>query len=162
MPKIQDAYTVAALFCLTWVLSTLQARATGLPNLDQFVENHGNYAPGGDCNIYPSIMVDGNGLSVENGEARYKFERFHHAANFGGRDYSGISVWLMPLYGIERPLLLTFNSGEQPGVVTVEPYDRGWPGGPPLSARHQRLVDASPYRKCEDMPEQIGTATDPS
>lgn len=162
MPRIKNAYTVATLLCLAPALATLQARASGLPNLDQFAGNHGDYAPGGDCNKHPRIMVDGNGLSVKNGEARYKFERFDHATNFGGTDYSGISVWLMPLYGSERPVLLTFNSGEQPGVLTVEPYDRGWAGGPPLSARHQRLVDASPYRKCEDIPGDKASGNDPT
>ncbi len=43
---------------------------------------------------------------------------------------------------------MAFNADEKNGVLTVEPHDEGWAGGPKLSARHQALVNGSPYRKC--------------
>jgi hypothetical protein len=127
---------------------TLPAAAIEVQNLDFMANQFGRYAPGGDCARQPRIVVDRSGLAFENGDARHKVERFDYAASFGGVHYSGIGVWLMPLYGRERPVLLNFNAEEQAGVLVVAPYDRGWPGGPPLSARHQVVVDASPYRKC--------------
>ena len=44
---------------------------------------------------------------------------------------------------------MAFNADEKPGVLTVEPHDEGWKGGPPLSARHQALVKGSPYARCK-------------
>jgi hypothetical protein len=164
MSMPDDARILAAaplLLTLLVIFGAPQARSAGLPNLDAFAGLHGLYAPGGDCSDHPRITVDGDGLSVENGDSRYEFERFDHASNFGGVDYAGSSIWLMPLHGSERPILMTFNSGEQPGVLTVEPYDRGWAGGPPLNRRHQRLVDGSPYRRCGNMEAGEAPGQDP-
>ncbi len=36
---------------------------------------------------------------------------------------------------------MAFNADEKNGLLTVEPHDEGWAGGPKLSARHQALVE---------------------
>ncbi|GAA4868786.1 hypothetical protein [Luteimonas vadosa] len=161
--QLGGAFALAIVLAIvgTLVFGSPPAAAIELPNLDQFAALHGRYAPDGDCSGHPRITVDGNGLGIENGDSRYRMGRFEHAANHGGVDYAGMSVWLMPLQGSERPLLLTFNSKEQPGVLAIEPYERGWDGGRPLSARHQRLVDASPYRLCGHAQDAEANGQDP-
>jgi hypothetical protein len=152
MSRYQQRQRSACWICVALALATLATAtpvaAIEVENLDFMALHFGRYAPGGDCARQPQVVVERTSLAFENGEARHKVERFDHAASFGGVDYRGTGVWLMPLYGRERPVLLNFNAGEQAGVLVIAPYDRGWPGGPALSARHRMLVDGSPYRKC--------------
>ncbi len=44
---------------------------------------------------------------------------------------------------------MTFNAGEQPGALLIEPHDEGWAGGPPLNPMNKALVDGSPYARCK-------------
>jgi hypothetical protein len=143
---IRPARLLAALLCLACLPPP--ASAIEVKNLEHLDEIHGRYAPGGDCRRQPQVVVELSGLTFQNGEARHKVARIEYAASFMGNFYEGIGVWLMPLYGNERPIVLNFNADEQRGALTIVGHDRGWKGGPPLSGRHQALVDASPYRKC--------------
>lgn len=145
--KSRRVHTAAALLGLA--LAAPFASAIEVPDLQHMSEHFGRYAPAGDCQRQPQIVVARTGLSFENGDARHKVARIDYAASYGGNFYEGISQWLFPLYGNERPFLMTFNAEEQRGLLTLTPHDRGWQGGPPFSARHQALVDASPYRMCK-------------
>ncbi|MDQ3495719.1 MAG: hypothetical protein M3485_09435 [Pseudomonadota bacterium] len=124
------------------------ASAIEVKNREHLDEIFGRYAPGGDCQRQPQVLVELSGLTFLNGEARHKVARIERAASFMGNVYQGVGIWLMPLYGTQRPIVMNFNAGEQRGTLTIEGHDRGWNGGPPLTARHQALVDASPYRRC--------------
>jgi hypothetical protein len=56
---------------------------------------------------------------------------------------------MFPYGGAERPVIFLFNEDEIPQRLRIDGFDRGWKGGPALSARHQKLVDASPYASCK-------------
>ncbi len=61
------------------------------------------------------------------------------AASYGGNSYRGISQWFFPFKNSNGwPVIMAFNAGEKPGVLTIEPNDEGWKGGPPLGARNRR------------------------
>jgi hypothetical protein len=139
----------ALVVLLGLVLAPPLVSAIEVRNLEHLGELFGRYAPGDDCERQPQVVVESSGLTFLNGTAKHKVARIDHAASFMGNFYEGIGIWLMPLYGTERPIVMNFNAGEQRGALTIEGHDRGWKGGPPLSARHQALVDASPYRKCD-------------
>ncbi len=138
----------ALVVLLGLALAPSLASAIEVKNLEHLDEIFGRYAPGGDCQRQPQVLVELSGLTFLNGDAKHKVARIEHAASFMGNFYEGIGIWLMPLYGTQRPIVMSFNAGEQRGTLTIEGHDRGWNGGPPLTARHQALVDASPYRKC--------------
>ncbi|CAN5653865.1 hypothetical protein BH23PSE2_BH23PSE2_06180 [soil metagenome] len=139
-------YALALVLALT--LAPSPASAIEVRNLEHLEDIFGRYAPGGDCTRQPQVLVEQSGLTFFNGAAKHKVARIDHAASFMGNYYEGIGIWLMPLYGTERPIVMNFNAGEQRGALTIEGHDRGWNGGPPLTARHQAVVDASPYRRC--------------
>jgi hypothetical protein len=74
---------------------------------------------------------------------------FEYAASYGPHDYAGISVWFFPFILKDGyAILMTFNSGEVKGTLTIEPQDEGYPGGPPLSPLNAALVNGSPYQRC--------------
>lgn len=139
--------TLAAVLGLA--LAPSLAGAIEVNKLEHMEGIYGRYAPGGDCKRQPQVVAELAGLTFENGDARHKVARIEYAASYLGNSYEGIGIWLMPLYGTERPIVLNFNADEKPGALTIDGFDRGWKGGPPLSARHQALVDASPYRRCK-------------
>ena len=125
------------------------ATAVEVQDLKGFEPLFGRYAPAGDCGRQPQIVVDVDGFAFEVGGASERGDRPEFAASYGGNFYQGISQWFFPYRNAAGfPILLTFNHGETPGVLAVEGHDAGWPGGPPLSARDQVLVDGSPYAKC--------------
>ena len=110
---------------------------------------HGRYAPGGDCQRSPRFEVDAAGMRFEVGGRSDQIASLEYAASFGGNTYAGSSRWFFPFgHDGNYPVLMTFNAGEKPGVVTIEPQDEGYPGGPALSARNQALVEGSPYMRC--------------
>lgn len=113
-----------------------------------FGETFGRYAPGGDCQREPQVVVAATGLEITFGGSTDRIARPDVAWSFGGNYYQGISLWLFPYGGDERPVLLTLNAGEKPGVMLIEPHDRGYPGGPALSPRHAALAKGSPYLRC--------------
>lgn len=147
MSTIRSIRPLAAVFCLA--LAPTLAGAIEVNKLEHMDGIYGRYAPAGDCKRQPQVVVELSGLTFHNGDAKHKVSRIEHAASYLGNSYEGIGIWLMPLYGAERPIVMNFNADEKPGALTIDGFDRGWKGGPPLSARHQALVDASPYRRCK-------------
>lgn len=136
---------VAGVLALCVVLG---AGAIPVQNLEGFEEHFGRYAPGGDCSRQPQVVVDREGFAFEGGPSLPRATRPEFAASYMGNFYEGISLFFIP-YGEEpRPLLLTLNAEEQPGLMTVGVYDYDYPGGPRLPDKYRPYVDASPYRKC--------------
>ncbi|MFO1508598.1 MAG: hypothetical protein U1F31_02385 [Steroidobacteraceae bacterium] len=110
----------------------------------------GRYAPAGDCKREPRIIVDATGIAFHWSGKAVKPATFEYAASYGPHDYAGISVWIFPFILKDGySILMTFNSNEVKGVLTVEPHDEGYAGGPPLTPLNAALVKGSPYRKCQ-------------
>lgn len=147
MSTIRSIRPLAVLLCLA--LAPTLAGAIEVNKLEHMDSIYGRYAPAGDCKRQPQVVVELSGLTFHNGDAKHKVSRIEYAASYLGNSYEGIGIWLMPLYGTERPIVMNFNADEKPGTLTIDGFDRGWKDGPPLSARHQALVDASPYRRCK-------------
>jgi hypothetical protein len=132
------------------LLLPVLAGAIEVEGLKDFAALHGSYAPSGDCTKSPRIVVDAAGFSFEVNGQKEQATRVEYAASYGGNAYEGITQWFMPFSSANGwPVLMAFNAGEKPGVLTIEPHDEGWKGGPPLSARNAALVKASPYAKCK-------------
>lgn len=117
-------------------------------HLDDFGEHFGRYAPGGDCARQPQIAVTREGFSFEGGPALPKATRPDYAASFMGNFYQGISLTFFPYTEQPRPIVLTLNADEKPGVLTVAIFDFDYPGGPKLPAKYRPYVDGSPYLRC--------------
>lgn len=125
-----------------------QAGAIELQNMQGFEEHFGRYAPGGDCKRQPQVVIGRAGFSFEGGPALPKATQPEYAASFMGNFYEGISLTFFP-YAVEpRPYMLTLNAGEARGVMTIEAYEFGYPGGPALPDKYRAHVAGSPYRKC--------------
>lgn len=126
------------------------ARAVEVHDLEGLEDIFGRYAPGGDCQKKPRIVVDVTGLTFEMAAGTEKVTNPEYAAAYGGNFYEGISKWIFPYRsGDGYPILMTFNEGEKPGVLTIAPNDEGYPGGPKLSSRNEALVKGSPYARCK-------------
>lgn len=125
-----------------------QASAIEVQNLEGFEEHFGRYAPGGDCKRQPQVVVDRSGFTFEGGPPLPKSTRPDYAASFMGNDYEGISLTFFPYTVEPRPFVLIFNAGEAPGVMTMEPHDLGYPGGPAMPEKYRPYLAGSPYRKC--------------
>jgi hypothetical protein len=131
------------------LLLPLLASAIEIEGLEEFKALHGSYAPGGDCTKSPRIVVDASGFTFEVNGQKERATRVEFAASYGGNSYQGITQWFMPFTSPNGwPVLMAFNAGEKPGVLTIEPHDEGWKGGPPLGERNLALVKSSPYAKC--------------
>ena len=142
-------HLAAALVSATAGLATGAATAAEVSDLKGWDALFGRYAPGGDCAREPRVVVDATGIAVEFKDATEKSTKLEHAISYGGPDYRGKSQWFFPFSSPNGwPVMVTFNAEEKEGVLTVEPHDEGYAGGPQLSARHQALVAASPYTKC--------------
>jgi hypothetical protein len=142
--------SIASLLLAVASAMPLTAGAVPVENLKGFEALFGRYAPGGDCKRQPQFVVDVAGFTFEVAGKAEKVTNAEYAASFGGNGYQGIQQWFFPFVGPQEthPILLTFNAAEKPGVVTVEHYDEGTPGGPKASARNAALVKGSPYAKC--------------
>ena len=115
-----------------------------------FAADFGRYGPGGDCSKGPRVEVAASGLVITVDGQAERLAKFDIAWTYSGPDYQGASHWLFPYGGGDtHPVLMTLSADETPGKMRVEAYDHGWKGGPPLSKRHQALVDGSPYRRCD-------------
>jgi len=132
------------------LIVTGTVQAIDVNNLDGFEKLFGRFAPAGDCNRQPQIIVDRTGFTFEVAGKSEKATHPEYAASYGGNFYEGISLWFFPYFDPDkdRPLLLTFNTGEKKGVLAVE-TEYNYPGGPKLEAKYQALVDGSPYRVCK-------------
>jgi hypothetical protein len=134
---------------LCLIASNSAVHAIGVNNLDGFEAIFGRYAPQGDCTRQPRIIVDKKGFTFEVGGQVETATNPEYAASYGGNFYEGISLWFFPYFDPDkdRPLLLTFNAGEQKGVLTVD-TEFNYPGGPKLDPKYQSLVGGSPYKVC--------------
>jgi hypothetical protein len=132
------------------IVGTSPALAIEVTSLAGLEDIFGRYAPGGDCTRQPQILVELAGLTFEVGGATEKVANPEYAASYGPADYDGITKWIFPFRIADGfPVLMSFNANEQPGVLTIEPQDEGWQGGPPLSQRNKALVAGSPYARCK-------------
>lgn len=136
-------------FALSSCLAVATAMAIEVVGLKDFKELHGRYAPGGDCQRQPQILVDAGGMTFEVGGTKERVTKLEYAASYGGNFYEGISQWFFP-FGPEGdwPVIMTFNAGEKPGDLSIEGHGEGWQGGPPLTPRNKALVEGSVYREC--------------
>jgi hypothetical protein len=135
--------------CVLGLFLCAVAGAVEVADLKGFEQLFGRYAPGGDCGREPRVVVDVTGFTFEVAGARDKATRPEYAASYGGQSYDGVAKWFFPFRNANGyPILLAFNDGEKPGVLGVTAHDEGWKGGPKLAARHQALVNGSPYTKC--------------
>lgn len=133
------------------VLAAMTAPATAVEvrDLKGFDTLFGRYAPAGDCKREPRIVVDATGFTFDWNGRKVKPASFEHAASYGPHDYAGISLWFFPFILKDGyAVLMTFNSNEVNGVLTVEPHDEGYAGGPPLTPLNAALVKGSSYRRC--------------
>lgn len=144
MPRL--ALSLAALLA---ICALPQAQAVEIDGMKDFVPLHGRYAPGGDCQRQPRIVVDAAGIAFEVAGKTDRVTHLEFAASYGGNFYEGSSQWFFP-FGRDGnyPVLMTFNADEKAGVLTIEGHDEGWKGGPALTARNQALVSGSPYLRC--------------
>jgi hypothetical protein len=118
-------------------------------DLEGFDALFGRYAPAGDCKRGPQIRVDATGFTFIWAGRELKPASFEYAASFGPHDYAGISEWFFPFILKDGySILMTFNANEAKGVLTIEPHDEGYAGGPPLTPLNAALVKGSPYRRC--------------
>ena len=130
-------------------LAASSATAVEISDMKGFEALFGRYAPGGDCTREPRVLVDATGIAMELKGVTDKSTKLEYAASFGGPEYRGNTAWFFPFSSANGwPVIMAFNADEKHGLLTVEPHDEGWAGGPKLSARHQALVNGSPYRKC--------------
>ena len=145
--RLARAWAICACAAL---LAAGPAGAVEVTNLEGLEELFGRYAPGGDCQRQPRILVERAGMTFEVGGATERVTRMEYAAGYGGNFYEGISEWVFP-FGRDGsyPILMAFNADEKPGVLTIAGHDEGWKGGPKLAPRNQALVSGSPYAKCK-------------
>lgn len=113
-----------------------------------FAHTYGRYAPDGDCSREPQVVVAASGLEITVNGSTEKITQPDVAWAYGGNFYEGSSRWLFPYSGDDRPVLMSLDADEKTGVMHIAPHDRGSAGVPALSARHQALVDGSPYLRC--------------
>ena len=148
MRRSTCAATVLASLAVLAAVTT-PSMAVEVRDLKGFNALFGRYAPAGDCKREPRIVVDATGFTFEWGGRKVKPASFEYAASYGPHDYAGISVWFFPFILKDGySVLMTFNSGEVKGVLTIEPHDEGYAGGPPLSPLNAALFKGTPYRKC--------------
>jgi hypothetical protein len=142
-------HLAAALVVASAGLAVSTATAVEISDMKGFEALFGRYAPGGDCAREPRVVVDASGIAMELKGVTDKSAKLEFAASFGGPEYQGSTKWFFPVSSTNGwPVIMAFNAEEQGGLLTVEPHDEGWAGGPKLSARNQALVAGSPYRKC--------------
>lgn len=149
MKRLAGTPGMRVALCLAALAASGDGAAQGALPENVYGGIHGRYAPGGDCTRMPRVVAAANGLVVELAEGRETIAAPEVAHAYGGHDYTGSSVWIFPWSGQERPLLFTFNAGEQPGVLEVTAHDHGWSGGTPLAGKFKVLVEASPYATCK-------------
>jgi hypothetical protein len=142
-------HLAAVLIAAAAGLAATPATAVEISDMKGFESLFGRYAPGGDCAREPRVVVDATGIAMELKGVTDKSTKLEFAASFGGPEYQGNTKWFFPFSSANGwPVIMAFNADEQAGLLTVEPHDEGWAGGPQLSARHKALVAGSPYRKC--------------
>lgn len=141
--------TLAVVIGMAASLTAGAAGAVEIGDMKGFEALFGRYAPGGDCAREPRVAVDATGIAVELKGATEKATRIEYAASYGGPEYQGSVQWFFPFRSASGyPVIMAFDPDAGTGLLTVEPHDEGWQGGPPLSARNAALVKGSPYARC--------------
>lgn len=133
------------------VLHAADAMALDLTSLKgQGVDaSYGRYAPRGDCTRGPYVTVGDAGFAFEVGGKAVKTTTFVNVLTYAGQDYRGVSTWYFPfVVNATHPVLLTLNANENKDALTIEAYDQGYKGGPPLTPFNAALVKGSPYARC--------------
>jgi hypothetical protein len=125
-------------------------RAVQVHDLKGLEDIFGRYAPAGDCQRQPRIVVDESGLAFDVAGKTTKVTDPEYAASYGPHDYAGITKWIFPFRTSGGfPILMAFHDGEKPGALAITAQDEGWKGGPPLSPLNAALVKGSPYARCK-------------
>jgi len=130
-----------------------QAAAVEITDMKSFEELYGRYAPQGDCNRQPRVIVDPGGITLDLAAEKVRVTNAEFAASFfGGASevYDGISKVFFPFRSKPDyyPIMMTFNADEKEGTLTIVGHEEGWKGGPALTPRNQALVSGSPYARC--------------
>lgn len=134
-------------------LGSLAATAVVIAaNLPIPAEIYGAYAPAGNCQQAPRVVVSAAGAFIESQAGKsgpLPVDVCYSCA--GGARYEGIERWLLVKMGKNQwgdnfPVTLRFNAGEQAGRLEVD-YDKttGTPLGVPLFD----IVKASPLSRCK-------------
>jgi hypothetical protein len=130
--------------------SSIAANAVELNGLAGLDNIFGRYAPGGDCKKQPQILVDVTGLTFDVGGKQEKVTNPENVLGYAGPDYQGPDIWLFPFRLKDGySILMTFNAMGKKGVLTIDPQDEGYQGGPKASPRNQALISGSPYARCK-------------
>ncbi len=109
---------------------------------------YGTYAPHGDCQREPRILVDGSGFTYRVAGKDTRSSTIEWALSYMGQDYRGISRWFFPFPVSDDDfgrVLMTINPDERPGTLKFEP---NLGPGQSLSPLQAALVRGSPYAKC--------------
>ncbi len=120
-------------------------------------EVHGTYAPGADCTRQPRVVVGPMGVGVETpAGARGSLPIMVSYTFIGGARYSGIQVWALVKHGGKNrwgddntPVILTFNAGEKPGVLSAERENSGNERPVALDGPLSSVVQQSVFRRCK-------------
>jgi hypothetical protein len=140
----------AAIAVVVSCVATGSAAAVELTELDGLEGIYGRYAPAGDCQREPRITVEHSGITFELAGQTDKPGKVEFAASYSAPDYAGILKVIFPFTNASGyPIVMFFNQDEKPGALDIQGHDEGWQGGPPLAARYQALVEASPYARCK-------------
>lgn len=119
---------------------------------------YGTYAPHGDCRREPRIVVDDSGFGFQYGGQFAHPGTFEWAVSYGGPEYEGRSQWFFPFVVNDDDfgrVLMTVNSGEKVGTMSIEPNVAKGQSLNPLQAA---LVKHSPYTRCNNTASKVESA----
>src|SRR5690606_41164633 len=111
---------------LAVLLACPAVQAIEAADLKGFEQHFGHYGPGGDCTRQQQVVVGLAGFTFVGGPSLPVATRPEYADSYMGNLYEGSSLFFFPYTVEPRPLLLTLNAGEQPGVLTIEGYDHDY------------------------------------
>jgi hypothetical protein len=118
---------------------------------------YGTYAPSSDCAMQPRIIVSKTGVYLDTAVgARGSLPIMVSYTFIGGARYSGIHVWALVKHGGKNrwgddntPVILTFNAGEKPGVLSAERENSGNERPVVLDGPLSSVVQQSVFRRCK-------------
>ncbi len=109
-------------------------------------ELYGTYAPQGNCQQAPRVMVNQHGAFIHsNGVQTGPLSVDVCLTCAGGARYSGIERWLFVQSGKTAPLTLRFNADEKPGHLAIDENDSHHI---PLTGPLLSIFKASPLERC--------------
>lgn len=141
------------LLCAVGVAVLASGNAQALTTHDlrgaQLQPIYGTYAPQGNCQREPRIVVDESGFSYQYGGQVAHPRTFEWAVSYGGPEYQGISLWFFPFVVNDNDfgrVLMTVNPNEKVGTLSVE---ADLAKGQSLPRLQAALVSHSPYARCK-------------